>query len=101
MQNFGEGTRIFGSQVIDELKRVEDGLRRKSRLVAQNYSDGFVTESATMGPNIQRLSQIILLILAASFPGFSAFTLHVTQAIFQSDSELERSVYLHPPVEMA
>lgn len=34
-----QGKRVFGSRFVEVLKKVGDRLKRKSRLVAQNYSD--------------------------------------------------------------
>lgn len=40
-----KGTRVFGSIFVDELKMAEKELRRKRRLVAQNYRDEGATET--------------------------------------------------------
>lgn len=39
IEDIPEGTRVFVSRFIDQLKRPEKGIRKKSRLVAQNYAD--------------------------------------------------------------
>ena len=47
-----DGTRIFGSRFIDEVKRSGQGTRKKSRLVAQNYQDNDATKIATKAPTV-------------------------------------------------
>ena len=47
-------TGIFGSRFIDELKKVGDKLKQKSRLIAQNYEDQGATTIATKAPTVQR-----------------------------------------------
>lgn len=95
-----EGTRIFGSRFIDQLKKIEDGRIKKSRLVAQNYSDAKATEISTKAPTIQRSSQRLLLSIAASLKNTRPFTRDVTQAYLQSETNLERDVYISAPEEM-
>ena len=78
--------RIFGSRFIDELKRAGDILKKKSRLVAQNYADEDATYIATKAPTVQRFSQRVALSLAASFPKMKTYTRDITQAYIQADS---------------
>lgn len=47
-----EGTRVLGSRFIKEVKRAEQGFRKKSRLVAQNYSDDGATGIDTKDPTV-------------------------------------------------
>lgn len=93
-------TRVFGSRFVDELKRAERGLRRKSRLVAQNYSDEGATQIPTKAPTIQRATQRLVMSLAASIEDMTPFIRDVTQAYVQSRSKLERDVYIKAPTEL-
>lgn len=95
-----EGARVFGSRFIDEIKRAGQGQRRKSRLVAQNYSDEAATTIATRAPTVQRSSQRLLLSLAISVDGMTAFSRDITQAYIQSDRNLERDVFIKAPSEL-
>lgn len=92
--------RIFGSRFVDEIKRVGDHMRRKSRLVAQNYSDEGASTIATKAPTVQRFSQRVALSIAASMKDLTMYTRDVTQAYVQSKTHLERPVYIHPPHEL-
>lgn len=78
------GLRILGSRFIDELKKADNRLRRKSRLVAQNYNEADDARISTKAPTFQRYSQRLLVSLAASFPEMRLFTRDVTQAYVQS-----------------
>lgn len=63
-----KGAKIFGSRFVDEIKKAAHGLRKKSRLVSQNYADEVATMIATKAPTIQRFSQRAALSVAASIP---------------------------------
>lgn len=72
---------MFGSRFIGALKEVGEGMqKKKSRLVAQNYSDQDQTRLATRAPTVQRFSQLVITFLAASLNGMYRFTRDVTQA---------------------
>ena len=92
--------RIFGSRFVDELKKVGDGLKKKSRLVAQNYADEHAGYIPTKAPTVQRFSQRIALCIAASLPKMDLYTRDITQAYIQSHTELEREVYIKAPPEL-
>ena len=92
--------RIFGSRFVDELKKVGDRLRKKSRLVAQNYADDGAASIATKAPTVQRFSQRVALSLAASMPPLEAYTRDITQAYIQSHTQLERDVHIRAPNEL-
>lgn len=94
------GTRVFGSRFIDQVKGAGEMMRKKSRLVAQNYRDEDAGRIATKAPTIQRSSQRALLCLAASLPGTEIFSRDVTQAYVQATKPLERPVYIKAPPEM-
>lgn len=75
-------------------------MRRKSRLVAQNYCDEDAGIIPTKAPTIQRFSQRILLSLTASIPDMQVFTRDVTQAYIQRNKPLQIPVYIEAPKEM-
>lgn len=62
-------SRIFGSRFADELKRMGDLLKRKSRLVARNYSESVSdsdTDAGTISKNPYRPK---VLTTASTLPG--------------------------------
>lgn len=95
-----EGTRIFGSHFIDEIKRANGMKRRKSRLIAKIYSDVDASMIDTNAPSIQRFSKSLTLSLAASFTEMQACRRDVPQAYVPSKSDLERKVNIKAPKEM-
>lgn len=58
--------RVFGSHFVEELKKVGDILKKKSRIVAQNYGDEGETSIATKAPTVERFSQRLAHCLAES-----------------------------------
>lgn len=80
MDKLPQGTRCFGSWIIDELKRSEKGCQLKIRLIAQNYQDNGASDIATKVPTVHLFFQIISMAIAASIKGGTAFTRDITQA---------------------
>lgn len=72
----------------------------KSRLVDPNCSDEGAANVATKAPTVQRFSKRLMLALDASSPDKSAFLRDITKAYTQSNSRLEREVYIRPPAKM-
>ena len=95
------GARIYGTKWVDTIK-TQPNLpnRMKSRLVAQNYRDRNAANILTKSPTISRLGQRIALVTAALFPTHQAYVRDISQAYIQSNTTLERNVYLKPPPEM-
>lgn len=93
------GTRIFGSHMIEELKQAQHVLRCKSRFVVQNYSYQAATGIETKAPTIQHSTQRLVMYLAASMPYISHFIFYVTKSYVQSDSNLERALFISAPQE--
>jgi hypothetical protein len=92
------GIRIFNSRFVDEIKnKGTDRAFEKSRLVVQAYDDEGKTAVLTQSPTIQRVSQRILLALAAIFPEYSIYLRDITQAYTQSTTTLNRDFYITPP----
>lgn len=96
-EHIANGTCIFGSRFVDELKTVSAQLKKKERLVAQNYldteADGIETRSTTM----QLFSRRLMLSLEAALPDKTAFRRDVTPEYIQSDKPLGRSVFTSSP----
>jgi len=96
-----EGQRIYGTKWVDGIKTLDDGSTKyKSRLVAQNFRDNEARGIPTKAPTISRFGQRIALAIAAMNADGHAYVRDITQAYTQSNSELERDVYLTPPPEM-
>lgn len=97
-----EGTRIFGSRFVDTLKgEGTDKAFEKSRLVIQAYNDAGKLEVLTQSPTIQRVSQRLILILAAIFPELLVLLRDISQAYTQSETLLQRLFYALPPKDVA
>jgi hypothetical protein len=63
------GTRLFNSRFVDEIKnKGTDKAFKKSRLVVQAYNDQEKELVLTQSPTIQRVSQRLILCLAAILP---------------------------------
>jgi hypothetical protein len=92
------GIRIFNSRFVDEIKnKGTDKAFEKSRLVVQAYNDEEKTAVLTQSPTIQRVSQRILLAIAATFPKYNVYLRDITQAYTQSTTNLNRDFYITPP----
>jgi hypothetical protein len=97
-----QGIRIFNSRFVDEIKnKGTDKAFEKSRLVVQAYNDEEKTAVLTQSPTIQRVSQRILLAIAATFPEYSVYLRDITQAYTQSTTTLNRDFYITPPKGVA
>ena len=90
------GTRIFGCRFVDEIKYRMGAPYEKSRLVVQAYRDGEKKNILTQSPTIQRVSQRLILCLAASLPR-SLCVRDISQAYVQSKTSLNRPFYVKPP----
>lgn len=80
-----DGIRIFGARFIDEIKAAGQGLRRKSRLAAQNYSDEAEKSIGTRASAALRSYQILLLSIDESMSNLIMFSRDITQTYIQSD----------------
>lgn len=92
--------RIIGSRFVDELKMVGDRLKKKYRLIVQNYADYGAKSIATKATTVQRSSQRVALSIAASMTNMGTYTRDITQAYIQSHTELERDVYIRALPEL-
>ena len=98
-----EGTRIFNSRFVDEVKH--SGTPKafeKSRLVVQAYNDREKDLVLTQSPTIQRVSQRIILCVAALNLGQNTklYLRDISQAYVQSVTRLNRNFFIKPPVEL-
>jgi hypothetical protein len=97
------GTRIFNSRFVDEVKHkgTEQELM-KSRLVVQAYNDDSKHAVLTQSPTIQRISQrVILSVAAMTSKTTGLFLRDISQAYVQSTTLLNRDFYVNPPRELA
>jgi hypothetical protein len=101
--NVPEGVRIFNSRFVDEIKNkgTENELK-KSRLIVQAYNDENKHVVLTQSPTIQRISQRIILSIAAIETETTGLYLRdISQAYVQSTTLLNRDFYVNPPRELA
>jgi hypothetical protein len=94
--------RIFNSRFVDEVKHPgTPDAYEKSRLVVQAYNDHDKTLVLTQSPTIQRMSQRIILALAACImPDCHLYLRDITQAYVQSKTPLNRQFFIRPPSEL-
>ena len=89
-----EGTRIFGSRFVDEIKHPgTDRAYEKSRLVIQAYNDPGKELILTQSPTVQRASQRLILALAMTLKNdkkepLSLYLRDISQAYVQSQTRL-------------
>lgn len=94
-------TRIFNSRFVDEVKNIGTAAAyEKSRLVVQAYNDHEKETILTQAPTIQRMSQRLILALAAIHPHLNLFLRDITQAYVQSTTALNREFFVRPPIEL-
>lgn len=75
-------------------------MRKKSGMVAQNYSDQDTESIATKAPTIQTFNQRLFMSNIESSDEKIEFTMDVNQAYVQAESMLEREVYIIVRSEM-
>lgn len=98
--NVPTNARIFKSRFVDEIKnKGTNNAFEKSRLVVQAYNDYGKDFVLTQAPTIQRVSQRIILVLAAILP-MNLYLRDITQAYVQSATNLNRDFYIRPPIEL-
>ncbi|EED15482.1 conserved hypothetical protein [Talaromyces stipitatus ATCC 10500] len=97
-----KGERIFNSRFVDEMKNSgTDKAFEKSRLVVQAYNDEGKDFILTESPTIQRCSQRLILCLTACMVTHSLWLRDVVQAYIQSQTYLNRDIFVRPPLELA
>ena len=101
-----KGIRIFGSRFVNEIKNPgTDQAYEKSRLVVQAYNDKGKELILTESPTIQRVSQRIILAVAAILKDneetpLSLYLRDISQAYVQSRTPLNRDFFVRPPSEL-
>jgi len=98
-----QGVRLFNSRFVDEVKnKGTDRAFEKSRLVIQAYNDLEKELVLTQSPTIQRVSQrLILYIAAIKLPDGRLYLRDISQAYVQSTINLNREFYVRPPYELS
>ena len=98
-----QGTRIFNARFVDEVKNQgTDKEFNKSRLVVQAYNDENKHTVLTESPTLQRISQRLVLCLAAILmETTNLFLRDITQAYVQAMTLLNRPFFIIPPPELA
>ncbi len=102
-QEVPAGVRIFNSRFVDEIKnKGTDKAFEKSRLVVQAYNDHEKNVVLTQSPTIQRVSQRLILCIAAMMQGNGThlYLRDISQAYVQSLTKLNRDFYIRPPHEL-
>jgi len=94
-----EGERLFKTRFVDEIKGSTDKPFEKSRLVVQAFNDLGKRDILTQAPTIQRVSQRIIICLAA-ITGQGLYVRDISQAYVQSTTELNRPFFAQAPPEM-
>lgn len=91
------GVRLFNSRFVDEVKHPgTDKAYEKSRLVVQAYNDHEKELVLTQSPTIQRISQRLILCIAA-MGKHDLYLRDISQAYVQSATTLNRDFYVRPP----
>jgi hypothetical protein len=91
-----KNVRIFNSRFVDEIKHSDiSQAYEKSRLVVQAYNDHEKTLMLTQAFTIQRMSQRIILAIAASISeNHHLYLRNITQTYTQSKSSLNRMFFI-------
>jgi hypothetical protein len=89
-----KNVRIFNSRFVDEIKHSDTPQAyEKSRLIVQAYNDHEKTLMLTQASTIQRMSQRIILVIAAS-TNHHLYLRNITQTYTQSKSPLNRMFFI-------
>jgi hypothetical protein len=93
--------RIFNFRFVDEIKHSgTSDVYEKSRLVVQAYNDHDKTLVLTQSSTIQRMSQRIILALAACISDCHLYLRDITQAYVQSKTPLNRQFFIRSSREL-
>jgi hypothetical protein len=97
-----ELTRIYDTRWVDVTKEIGGNIVMKSRLVAKNFRDQGARSIPTRSPTVSKAAQRIVLATAASMipKGNQMYVRDISQAYTQSETLLERDIYLNAPVEL-
>ena len=90
--------RVYKTGWVDSMKKRDDGTTfAKSRLVARNFRDTAANSLPTNSPTVTRWAQRLALAIAAMSPERRSYLRDISQAYTQSDSDLDRPVFLEAP----
>lgn len=92
--------RIFCSSFFNELKKVGNNLKRKSRLVAQNYENEGAASISIKAPTVQLFLHLLSLFIASLSLRMTRYTCDVTQDYIQSHTSLEPQFFIRAPREI-
>lgn len=92
--------RIFWSRFVDYLKKVGNKLKKKSRLVANNYAEDDATVINTKAPTVQKFAQRVALSIAALITSLIPYKRDITQDCIQPHTKLKCKVYIQAPKEL-
>jgi hypothetical protein len=100
IENVPRDVRIFNSRFVDEIKHLSTSdAYEKFRLVVQAYNNQGKTLILTQSSTNQRMSQRIILALAAIIK-HNLYLRDITQAYVQSKTPLNREFFIRPPFEL-
>jgi hypothetical protein len=95
-----KNVRIFNSRFVDEIKHSDiPQAYEKPRLMIQTYNDHEKTLMLTQALIIQRMSQRIILVIAAS-TNHHLYLRNITQTYIQSKSPLNRMFFIRSPLDL-
>jgi hypothetical protein len=102
LDSIPHGVRLFNSRFVDTVKFLgTDKAFEKSRLVVQAYDDQEKELVLTQSPTIQRVSQRLILCMAAiGYHELKLYLRDISQAYVQSTTNLNREFYVRPPKEL-
>lgn len=93
-------TRMYGTRLVNEVRYDRHGSRYStSQLAAQNYKDHEARHLPTKSSTISKIGQRSIIYLFASNQNEEVYLSDIKQACTESDSLLERIVYLLPVPE--
>jgi len=95
-----QGIQIYGSRWVDVPKKRDGEITEKSRLVAQFSRQRGHINFITKSPGVSRPGQRIAAAIAVMFPENQSYIREISQTYLQSESTLERHVYLKPLPEI-
>ncbi len=95
-----KNVRIFNFRFVDEIKHSDTSQTyEKSRLIVQTYNDHEKTLMLTQASTIQRMSQRIILVIAASI-NHRLYLRNITQIYIQSKSSLNRMFFIRSSFDL-
>ena len=98
--NIPQGIRLFNSRFVDKIKNPGTNKAfKKSRLVIQAYNNQEKEFVLTQSPTIQRVSQRLILCIAA-IELHSLYLQDISQAYIQSTTNLNCEFYVRLPHEL-